>query len=552
MAEFAPITARRRSLYVPEENPAFVEAQNAPPSAYERMKEDAVRRSYDEALRTTGSQERALSLSRMVANRMGIGESIWLGIVAPEAAIAGAGRALNLAKNVIGGRTASEAAPALRSNALTAEERLALPAPQSGPAIPMPAPRPPARDVRSAPDELAILEGEGGITAEQLAAHRRAVLDRVAAKEAFPQRQLSTMEGEGGSAVSEILRQRGLRSAEDAAFRQRQMSAAEGEGALTSDSVERARQIVRDRMAAEGARREAEVARMVDEGSGMAMSRPMERGVPPPGTGFTLGETGATITPPRPMFTRVGEPYFGVPALRGNSSAGGVGPTIEGQAVRIPRNLENMYGTSPYRAFALEQAGLGVPVGLGIPLMAQRFMPDNQGSAPSQSSARATPDRPPITSRPTSETFGPPMYTSTDMSARFSDPPQQYVSSDMSARFSDPPQTPNAPSPPAPTTKAPSPRRPETGAADSILRRIFSGQDYQSNNRPVVENGRPNWGDPDSAADFFRADRAARELGILPPVERASGGQVGQNKAHKDAALVKALEIIERLMSNGR
>jgi hypothetical protein len=102
------------------------------------------------------------------------------------------------------------------------------------------------------------------------------------------------------------------------------------------------------------------------------------------------------------------------------------------------------------------------------------------------------------------------------------------------------------------------PRRPEAPAAESVLRRIFSGQDYQSNNRPVVENNRPNWGNPESAADFFRADRAARELGILPPVERASGGQVkqtgqgGQNKPHKDAALVKALEIIERLMSNGR
>lgn len=102
------------------------------------------------------------------------------------------------------------------------------------------------------------------------------------------------------------------------------------------------------------------------------------------------------------------------------------------------------------------------------------------------------------------------------------------------------------------------PRRPEAPAAESVLRRIFSGQDYQSNNRPVVEDKRVNWGDPERAADFFRADRAARELGTLPPVERASGGQVGQagqggqGKPHKDAALVKALEIIERLMANGR
>ena len=97
------------------------------------------------------------------------------------------------------------------------------------------------------------------------------------------------------------------------------------------------------------------------------------------------------------------------------------------------------------------------------------------------------------------------------------------------------------------------PRRPEgigsdTRAAESILSRIFSGRDYQSNSRPVVEDRRVNWGDPESAADFFRAERAAREMGTLPPVERASGGQVQNGKAHKDAALVKALEIIERLM----
>lgn len=97
------------------------------------------------------------------------------------------------------------------------------------------------------------------------------------------------------------------------------------------------------------------------------------------------------------------------------------------------------------------------------------------------------------------------------------------------------------------------PRRPEgigsdTRAAESVLSRIFSGRDYQTNSRPVVQDRRVNFGDPESAADFFRAERAAREMGTLPPIERASGGQVQNGKAHKDAALVKALEIIERLM----
>jgi len=39
MADFSPITARRREIYIPEENQAFVDAQNAPPSAY-RADED--------------------------------------------------------------------------------------------------------------------------------------------------------------------------------------------------------------------------------------------------------------------------------------------------------------------------------------------------------------------------------------------------------------------------------------------------------------------------------------------------------------------------------
>lgn len=46
----------------------------------------------------------------------------------------------------------------------------------------------------------------------------------------------------------------------------------------------------------------------------------------------------------------------------------------------------------------------------------------------------------------------------------------------------------------------------------------------------------------ENPADFLRADQAMRE-------GRASGGNVGGQKPHKDAALVKALEIIERLMS---
>jgi len=360
------------------------------PARIEQMKMDAVRRVYDEVLQATGSEDMARIRSRVVANRMGIGEGIWLGIVAPEAAIAGAGKAINLAKGILGGRAAAETAPVFRPNAITAEERLSLPPPRSGPAIEMPPPRqpgPPARDVRGVPDELAIMEGEGGLTADAIAAHRQSVLDRISAERAFRAKQLATMEAEGGVYPSQLRSAQNARAAENTALGERQMATLEGEGGVTADAVERARQIAQARIAAEAARREAEVARMVDEGGGMAMTRPMERGVSPPGTGFTLGETGATITPPRPMFTRMGEPSFGVPVPRGSSSPAGSGPVLEGQATRAPRSFENMYETNPYRALFLEQAGLGIPVVGGATLTAaniahRHFMPEGRGSSP--------------------------------------------------------------------------------------------------------------------------------------------------------------------------
>ena len=62
---------------------------------------------------------------------------------------------------------------------------------------------------------------------------------------------------------------------------------------------------------------------------------------------------------------------------------------------------------------------------------------------------------------------------------------------------------------------------------ESFMQRLLSGPNYQSNSMPVVMqpqgpmvSGAPlpqqvNWGDPESAADFFRADQAARQLGLL-------------------------------------
>lgn len=72
----------------------------------------------------------------------------------------------------------------------------------------------------------------------------------------------------------------------------------------------------------------------------------------------------------------------------------------------------------------------------------------------------------------------------------------------------------------APPPAAPSVR-------EGFMQRLLGGPNYQSNNMPVVMSPQGptasggflpqsvNWGDPESAADFFRADQAARQLGLL-------------------------------------
>lgn len=83
-----------------------------------------------------------------------------------------------------------------------------------------------------------------------------------------------------------------------------------------------------------------------------------------------------------------------------------------------------------------------------------------------------------------------------------------------------PPPRPSAPMPLSSASSAPSVR-------EGFMQRLLGGPNYQSNNMPVVMSPQGpmasggflpqsvNWGDPESAADFFRADQAARQLGLL-------------------------------------
>jgi hypothetical protein len=112
----------------------------------------------------------------------------------------------------------------------------------------------------------------------------------------------------------------------------------------------------------------------------------------------------------------------------------------------------------------------------------------------------------------------------------------------------------------APASAPMPPTRPAELAREqpSILSRIFSGENFQSNNQPVNKpmGGAPvNWGNSDSAADFFRADKALQqarpEMFKKPADEGMSrGGSAGNSGANgKDAALHKALEIIHHMLT---
>lgn len=106
-----------------------------------------------------------------------------------------------------------------------------------------------------------------------------------------------------------------------------------------------------------------------------------------------------------------------------------------------------------------------------------------------------------------------------------------------------------------PTARAPvplPPRRPaDLGAAPARMADI--PLEYQSARGAVVQRpgggARLNWGDPELAADFIRADRAKRALEQAGETYSgmSAGGAAG-GKPHKDAAIMKALEIIHHML----
>lgn len=115
-------------------------------------------------------------------------------------------------------------------------------------------------------------------------------------------------------------------------------------------------------------------------------------------------------------------------------------------------------------------------------------------------------------------------------------------------------QSATRPTPPMPLAPPADIRRSEP---TSFMSRLFGGPEYQSTGELVVKQGGHgvNFGSPESAADFFRADKALRAQ--RPEMfERQAEARGGAPKASggggKDAALHKALEIIHHMLVRGR
>jgi len=97
------------------------------------------------------------------------------------------------------------------------------------------------------------------------------------------------------------------------------------------------------------------------------------------------------------------------------------------------------------------------------------------------------------------------------------------------------------------------------GETASLLSRIFGGgPEYQSTGDLVVKKGGQgvNFGSGESAADFFRADKALRaqrpEMFERQAEARGGAPKAAAGNGGKDAALHKALEIIHHLLTRGR
>lgn len=554
---YRPITPRSlgRNAYVPENDPEFMRRQQEP-SSYDLFKQSVIQNVYNEALRATGSEERARDAASSASRKMFRTELVGSALV-PEAAMAGAGRAVNVAKGLFGrgqaAETAGTASPLLlappRRNAMMPDEMLAADTPsvlrmapdrppslansQSLPRLEYDIPTiprrdiPPARDVVSSPfDDIGRFVGEGGVTDDAVMAGPRMAQERIAAEEAFRARQLAIMEGEGATYGGNVAAQRGVEQGQRASQLIREMGTFEGEGGVTADAIREAKNMYARRQAAEQAVQQARIDSMIGEGGGGAISR-----TPPPGTGFRLGESSSSGVY-RPDFTMPGGSQFGLPAVRGGTdvattgapaSATGAAPAAGGYDINA---ILRMLG--------------GAGMGGGATSVALNTARDLRGEGQAGASVPNNPPSPLAGTGVAEQMFDRPGLPD-DALGGFSAPPD-YGSDIMPNRPGLPDDTLGGTSMPA-TFRRPS--APQSAAASAA-----PASDPASVAMFQAYLDEAMQGDSSGRADlFFRADRQRmKEEGLARG--GAANGSGKSSSSGKDAAMHKALEIIHHMMVN--
>jgi hypothetical protein len=467
------------NIYIPENDPSWVEGQKliGKQAIYNNLYEDFLRKSGSPEVARANADRMMRTMERQELTGAVQGVSPLLA--------RGAEGVANMASRFMRNRSAVPRPlegeillPAPRRNAQTPDEMLTVEAPRPQAAKP-PAPEvPPAKDVTGTP-----FRDEGMVDPESIIQARVAQAEREATEQAAA---MDRMLSEGG--VGPTNQRVAQAAANDRELTQRalEMTRLEGEGGMTADTVAAAKKAHNDRIAAEQARREAEIARFEDEGGGMAHTR-----VPPSySTDFVMGET-------MPMTHGIpqGRPYTPGDFRRFGLPAPSTGTNLTAGATGAVNPLAYLKGMGAAGAFGLGKEGFNAM----YPMTPQA----PNANAPAPVSAPAP-----------QELIPAPVY---DLEHSM---PQSASTFEMEGPY------PTI----APTGKGTSSGTP----APAPAAKQSTGADVRSLWEKYNQSG--------EAADFVRADRAMKEAGMY------EGKKAGGSVEKKPDAVHKALEIIHHLV----
>lgn len=476
------------NIYIPENDPNWVEGQKliGKQAIYNNLYEDFLRKSGSPEVARANADRmmRTMDRQELTGAIQGISPLLARGA---EGVAGMASRFMRERPSLNRAVSGEILPPAPRRNAQTPDEMLTLEAPKP------PAPEvPPAKDVRGTP-----FRDEGMVDPESIIQARVAQANREAAEQtAAMDRMLS--EGGVGPTNQRVAQQ----AANDREITQRalEMTRLEGEGGMTADTVAAAKKAHNDRVAAEQARREAEIARFEDEGGGMAHTS-----VPPSySRDFVMGET-------MPMTHGIpqGRPYtpgdfrrFGLPAPSTGTQLATTGATGAVDPVAYLK-------------------GMGIAGAAGLGKEGFNYMYPVTPQAPSANAPAPAPEQ--------TQTQAP-AYTPEDLFDMRPAPAPAYTPADLfDMRGANTKYTATDP-----------------GRADYELRgrgaATASAPEAKQSTGADVRALWETYNKSGEAADFIRADRAMKEAGMY------EGKKAGGSVEKKPDAVHKALEIIHHLV----